>query len=67
LGAFESRVIGVGPQVGCLFPAGKLQGSVNLKAYWEFAAQNRPDGWNTWVTFSLSPAATAAASPMVTK
>jgi hypothetical protein len=67
LGAFESRVIGVGPQVGYLFPVGKLQGYVNLKAYWEFAAQNRPDGWNTWVTFSLSPAAPAAASAMVTK
>jgi hypothetical protein len=67
LGAFESRVIGVGPQVGYLFPVGKLQGYVNLKAYWEFAAQNRPDGWNTWVTLSLSPAATAAASPMVSK
>ena len=67
LGAFELRVIGVGPQVGYLFPVGKLQGYVNLKAYWEFAAQNRPDGWNTWVTLSLSPAATAAASPMVSK
>jgi hypothetical protein len=68
LGAFESRVIGVGPQVGYLFPVGKLQGYVNLKAYWEFAAQNRPEGWNAWVTLSLSPAAPAAAPPpMATK
>ena len=44
---FESRVIGIGPQIGYIFPAGNLQGYVNLKAYWEFAAQDRPSGWNT--------------------
>jgi hypothetical protein len=48
---------------------GGLQGYLNLKAYWEFAAQNRPDGWNAWVTFSLSPPASEATShsAMVTK
>jgi hypothetical protein len=42
---------------------------VNVKAYWEFGAQNRPDGWNAWLTFALSPAAPApaAAAAMVTK
>jgi hypothetical protein len=64
---FESRVIGVGPQIGYIFPAGNLQGYVNLKAYWEFAAQDRPSGWNTWLTLSFSPSGAAAASPMVTK
>jgi hypothetical protein len=65
---FESRVAGVGPQIGFLFPVGDMQGYVNVKAYWEFAAQNRPDGWNAWLTFALSPTAPAAApSPMVTK
>jgi hypothetical protein len=63
LGSFESRVGGVGPQVGYLFPAGNLQGYVNVKAYWEFAAENRPSGWNMWVALSLSPAATATAPP----
>ena len=67
LGSFESRVAAIGPQIGYLFPVGNLRGYVNLKAYWEFAAQNRPDGWNAWVTFALSPAAPVAAPPVVTK
>jgi hypothetical protein len=64
---FESRVIGIGPQIGYIFPAGNLQGYVNLKAYWEFAAQDRPSGWNTWLTLSFSPSAAASAPPIVTK
>jgi hypothetical protein len=65
---FESRVAGVGPQIGFIFPVGNIQGYLNLKAYWEFAAQNRPDGWNGWVTFVLSPAAPSASPPaMLTK
>lgn len=55
LGGFRSRVAAVGPQVGYLFPVGDLQGYLNLKGYGEFAAENRPSGWNTWLTFSLSP------------
>jgi hypothetical protein len=54
---FESRVAGIGPQIGLIFPVGNMQGYLNVKAYWEFGAQNRPDGWNGWVTFVLSPAA----------
>jgi hypothetical protein len=65
---FESRVIGVGPQIGYIFPAGHdMQGYINLKAYGEFANANRPDGFNVWLTFSLSPAppaAEAAEKPM---
>jgi hypothetical protein len=64
---FESRVIGVGPQVGYLFPIGNMQGYINVKAYWEFAAQNRPDGWNGWLTFALSPTAPTASPPVLTK
>ena len=60
LGGFRSRVVGVGPQVGYLFPVGDLQGYLNLKAYGEFAAENRPAGWNTWLTFSISPMAPAS-------
>jgi hypothetical protein len=62
LGRFESRVIGIGigPQVGYLFPVGGMQGYVNLKAYGEFDARNRPSGWNAWLTLSISPAAPAA-------
>ncbi|MBN8989368.1 MAG: transporter [Rhizobiales bacterium] len=55
LGGFRSRVAGIGPQIGFLFPVGDMQGYLNLKGYGEFAAENRPSGWNTWVTFSISP------------
>ena len=69
-GGFRSRIAGVGPQIGYIFPMGdKLQGYVNLKGYWEFAAQNRPEGWNTWLTFAISPAAPepTPAKPIVRK
>jgi hypothetical protein len=56
LGSFRSRVLGVGPQFGYLFPVGDMQGYLNVKAYGEFDAANRPSGWNTWLTFSISPA-----------
>ena len=46
LGPFKSRVAGIGPQIGYFFPAGRMQGYVNLKGYYEFAAENRPEGWN---------------------
>jgi hypothetical protein len=35
---------------------GALDGSVNLKAYKEFAAANRPEGWNLWLAYTLAPA-----------
>lgn len=56
LGGFQSRVAGVGPQIGYLVPIGGMQGFVGLKGYGEFAAQNRASGWNLWLTFSISPA-----------
>jgi hypothetical protein len=70
LGGFQSRVVGVGPQIGYIFPVGDMQGYLNLKGYGEFDAANRPSGWNTWLTFSISPAAPSAVTPtrhMVTK
>ena len=57
VGCFQSRVVGLGPQISYLFPIGDLQGYLNLKAYGEFAAQDRPDGWTIWLTFAISPAA----------
>lgn len=57
LGSFESRVLGIGPQIGYNFPIGSAaQGYINLKGYKEFAAQNRPDGWNLWLTLVITPA-----------
>jgi hypothetical protein len=70
LGGFQSRVLGIGPQIGYIFPVGDMQGFLGLKAYGEFDAANRPSGWNTWVTFAISPAAPAAVTPtkhLVTK
>jgi hypothetical protein len=60
LGGFRSRVLGLGPQIGFLFPVGDMQGYLNLKGYGEFEAVNRPSGWNTWLTFSISPMAPAS-------
>jgi hypothetical protein len=71
VGCFQSRVLGVGPQVGYIFPIGdKLQGYLNLKAYGEFDSANRPAGWNVWLTFNLSAAAETpptSSRPMFTK
>ena len=50
LGDFKSRVSGIGPQAGHFFKIGKDMWYVNLKGYYEFDAQNRPDGWNSWLT-----------------
>ncbi len=58
LGDNESRVYGVGPQLGYIFPINEhTQGYLNLKGYFEFDSYRRPEGWNAWVTFVMSPAA----------
>jgi hypothetical protein len=71
VGCFRSRVAGIGPQIGYVIPISKdVQGYLNLKGYKEFAAENRADGWNVWLTFAISPAAkqeAAAKKAMITK
>jgi hypothetical protein len=71
LGAFESRVFAIGPQLGYIFPIAGKQGFLGLKSYFEFDAKNRPEGWNTWLTFAISDApptaASAAPPPLVHK
>lgn len=70
LGEFKGRVAGIGPQIGFILPMSKdYQGYLNLKGYKDFAAENRPEGWTTWVTFQISPAAPepAASKPMYRK
>ena len=37
--------------------------NTNVKAYKEFAAENRPEGWNAWLTFAISPRAPEATAP----
>jgi hypothetical protein len=65
VGCFQSQVLGVGPQIGYIFPIGGMQGYINLKAYGEFDGSDRPSGWNAWVTLVVSPP--AAAPPAMTR
>jgi hypothetical protein len=53
LGDFKSGVDAIGPQVGHFFNIGKRQAYLNLKAYYEFNADHRLEGWNGWVTLSI--------------
>ncbi len=54
LGDFKSSVNGIGPQIGYLFKMGEKDTYLNLKAYWEFGADHRPEGWNGWLTWSIT-------------
>jgi len=70
LGGFRGMTVGIGPQVGFLFPNlfEGYQGYLNLKAYKDLETENRPSGWSTWATFSIAPELPAAASrPVVHK
>jgi hypothetical protein len=65
LGCFESRVFGLGPQIGYIAPLGTThQAYFNLKGYKEFGSEHRPEGWNVWLTLAITP---AAAPPVPTK
>jgi hypothetical protein len=49
------------PQIGYILPPSKhCQDYINLEGPKEFAAEHRPDGRNTWLTFAISPAAPQA-------
>jgi hypothetical protein len=54
LGGFESRMAAIGPQVGYGIDLGVVQADLNLRGYMEFDAQNRPEGWNIWLSLSLT-------------
>ena len=67
---FKSQVAGIGPQIGYIFPVAGMQGYLNLKGYGEFDGDDRPHGWNVWLTLSLSPAppsSTSSTPPIITK
>jgi len=53
LGDFKSSTYAIGPQVGWFFPVGSAKGDLNLRGYWEFATDHRPEGWNVWLTVGL--------------
>jgi hypothetical protein len=58
VGCFESRVAGIGPQIGYIVPLSEhYSGYFNLKGYKEFAEEHRAAGWNVWLTFAISPKA----------
>jgi hypothetical protein len=74
VGCFESRVLGIGPQVGFIFPMetpfGIKQGYLNIRGYAEFDHQNRAQGYDVWVSLTISPPASTpppAAHQMVYK
>jgi hypothetical protein len=46
VGCFESRVFGIGPQIGYIIPMDDMRGYLNLKAYGEFDSAHRPEGFN---------------------
>jgi hypothetical protein len=56
LGDFKSRVAGIGPQIGFFIPFFDREAYLNLRAYSEFDAKNRLEGWNAFVTFSIEAA-----------
>lgn len=70
LGAFRGRAVGIGPQIGFMIPMSDgYQGYLNIRGYKDLETENRPTSWSTWVTFSVSQAATAPAAtkPIVRK
>jgi hypothetical protein len=53
LGTLKSRVNGIGPQAGIFFEAGGQPYYLNAKAYKEWGARNRAEGWNFWLTLVM--------------
>ncbi len=71
LGPIESRVGGVGPQFGFIFPMGPTQMFLGLKGYGEFDGHDRASGYSAWVTLAFSPSGApppqAQSPPLITK
>lgn len=67
---FESRTVGIGPQLGIIIPGTSTQTYLHFKAYWDFDTQNRASGMSAWVTLSFSPSPPtheSAPPPILTK
>jgi hypothetical protein len=70
LGPFRGQTVGIGPQIGFIFPVSEgYQGYLNLKGYRDLEVENRAQGWTAWVTFAISPAPPepASAKPIARK
>jgi hypothetical protein len=69
---FESRTVGIGPQLGIIIPGTSTQTYLNFKALWDVDTQNRASGASAWVTLSFSPSPPSSSQdssppPIVTK
>ena len=53
LGPFKSRVAAIGPELGYQFTIAGQQWYANLRAYWEFWAQNRFEGYAIFATLNI--------------
>ena len=53
VGAFKSRVASVGPEIGYVFRYNNQPAYFNVRGYWEFAAQNRLEGYALFITLSI--------------
>ncbi len=53
VGAFKSRVASVGPEIGYAFRYNNQPAYFNVRGYWEFAAQNRLEGYALFITLSI--------------
>jgi hypothetical protein len=53
VGGFKSRIASAGPEVGYAFKYNGQAAYFNLRAYWEFAAQNRIEGTAVFATLSI--------------
>jgi len=54
LGPNLSRAASIGPQVGFTNVLGLKGSFLGVKGYYDFYAQRRLNGWNTWLTLSLA-------------
>ena len=53
LGPFKSRIAAIGPELGYQFIVGGQQWYANLRAYWEFWARNRYEGYAIFATLNI--------------
>lgn len=53
LGHDKSAINGIGPQAGAFFELGGMRYHINAKAYKEWGAKNRAEGWNFWLILAM--------------
>jgi hypothetical protein len=53
LGDFKSRVYAAGPELGYMFTIDGQQSYLNVRAYKEFGAQNRLEGYSLFATLAI--------------